>query len=152
MAQPMGWASCLHHFSVPTYQSAPAVFVQSLSLVQLCAASWASARQTPLASTISQSLLKFMSLNQCRYLTTSSSASRFSFYLQSFSGSGSFPMSWIFPSSGFSFIISPTNEYSRLISFRIHWFDPLCSPKDSQRVFSRTTIQKHQFFGAGESS
>ena len=75
MAQPMGWAGRLHHFSVPTYQSAPAVFVQSLSPVQLCATSWASARQTPLASTISQSLLQFTSLNQCCYLTTLSSAS-----------------------------------------------------------------------------
>ena len=90
-------------------------------------------------------------LHQCCYLIISSSAARFSFYLQSFPGSGSFPMSWIFPSSGFSFIISPANECSRL-SFRIHWFDPLCSPKDSQRVFSSTTIQKHQFFGAQPSS
>ena len=31
----------------------------------------------------------------------------------------------------FSFNISPSNEYSGLISFRIDWFD-LCSPRDSQ--------------------
>ena len=31
----------------------------------------------------------------------------------------------------FSFSISPSNEYSGLISFRIAWFD-LCSPRDSQ--------------------
>ena len=32
----------------------------------------------------------------------------------------------------FSFSISPSNEYSGLISFRIDWFDLLASPRDSQ--------------------
>ena len=32
----------------------------------------------------------------------------------------------------FSFSISPSNEYSGLISFRIHWLDSPCSPRDSQ--------------------
>ena len=45
----------------------------------------------------------------------------------------------------FSFSISPSNEYSGLISFRIDWFDPLLS-KGLSRVFSNTTVQKHQFF------
>ena len=59
----------------------------------------------------------------------SSSVTPFSSYLQSFPGSGSFPTSrsalhikwskyWSFSSS-----ISPSNEYSGLISFRIDWFD-----------------------------
>ena len=47
---------------------------------------------------------------------------------------------------GFSFSISPSNEYSGLISFRIDWFDLLAVQRLS-RVFSSTTIQKHQFFG-----
>ena len=48
----------------------------------------------------------------------------------------------------FSFSISPSNEYSGLnISFRIHWFD-LLQYKGLSRVFSNTTVQKHQFFGA----
>ena len=34
-----------------------------------------------------------------------------------------------------SFTISPSNEYSRLISFRIDWFDSPCSPRDSQESF-----------------
>ena len=46
----------------------------------------------------------------------------------------------------FNFSISPSKEYSELISFRIDWFD-LCCPRDSQRVFS-TTIGKHEVFGA----
>jgi len=46
---------------------------------------------------------------------------------QSFPASGSFLMSRLFTSGGksigFSFSISPSNEYSGLISFRIDWFD-----------------------------
>ena len=47
----------------------------------------------------------------------------------------------------FNFGISPSNEYSRLISFRIDWLDFLQS-RGLSRVFSNTTVQKHQFFGA----
>ena len=43
----------------------------------------------------------------------------------------------------FSFSISPSNEYSELISFRIDWFDLFVS-KGLSRVFSNTTVQKHQ--------
>ena len=39
-------------------------------------------------------------LSQCCYLTISSSAALFSFCLQSFPASGSFPMSWFFASGG----------------------------------------------------
>ena len=46
----------------------------------------------------------------------------------------------------FSLSISPSNEYSGLISFRIDWFDLLQSNRLS-RVFSNTAVQKHQFFG-----
>ena len=47
----------------------------------------------------------------------------------------------------FSFSISPSNEYSGLLSFRI---DSLISLlfKGLSRVFSSNTVQKHQFFGA----
>ena len=47
----------------------------------------------------------------------------------------------------FSFSISQSNEHSGLISFRMDWFDLLQS-KGLSRVFSNTTVQKHQFFGA----
>ena len=36
----------------------------------------------------------------------------------------------------FSFNISPSNEYSGLISFRMDWLDLLCSPRDSQESSS----------------
>ena len=47
----------------------------------------------------------------------------------------------------FSFSISPSNEYSGLISFRIDWFDLLAiHPWTLSRIFSNTTVQKHPFF------
>ena len=46
----------------------------------------------------------------------------------------------------FNFSISPSNEYSGLISFRMDWFD-LLAVQGLSRVFSSTTIGKHQFFG-----
>ena len=39
----------------------------------------------------------------------------------------------------FSFSISPSNEYSGLISFRMDWVSSACSPRD-WRVFSNTTV------------
>ena len=44
----------------------------------------------------------------------------------------------------FSFNISPSNEYSGLISFRMDWLDLL----GLSSVFSNITVQKHQFFCA----
>ena len=69
-------------------------------------------------------------LSQWGYLTISSSAVPMSFCFQSFPGSESFPISQLFTLGGqsiksFSFSISPSSEYSRFISFRIHWFNHL---------------------------
>ena len=47
---------------------------------------------------------------------------------------------------GFSFSISPSNEYPGLISFRMDWIS--FQSKELTRVFSNTTAEKHQFFGA----
>ena len=44
----------------------------------------------------------------------------------------------------FSFSISPSNEYSGLISFRMDWLQS----KGLSRIFSNTTVQKHQFFNS----
>ena len=55
--------------------------------------------------------------------TISSSLFPFSSCLQSFLTSESFPMSQFFPNWSFNFSISPSSEYSVLISFRMDWFD-----------------------------
>ena len=46
----------------------------------------------------------------------------------------------------FSFNISPSNEHPGLISFRMDWLDLFT--KGLSRVFSNTTVQRHQFFCA----
>ena len=51
----------------------------------------------------------------------------------------------------FSFNISPSNEYSGLISFKIDRFD-LLAVQGILKIFSNTTVQKHQFFSAQLSS
>ena len=60
----------------------------------LFATPWTAPCQAPLSSTVSWSLLKFMSMEW----TISSSTAPFSFCLQSFPASGSFLMSWLFAS------------------------------------------------------
>ena len=48
----------------------------------------------------------------------------------------------------FNFSISSSNEYSRLISFRMDWLDFFAVQGILSRVFSNTTVQKQLFFGA----
>ena len=85
-------------------------------------------------------------LSQWCHTTTSSSVTPFSSHLQSFPASGSFPMSQFFTSGGQSIGASvlPVNIQG--------WF-PLgltglisLQSKGLSRVFSTTTVQKHQFF------
>ena len=76
------------------------VVVQSLSHVWLFATPWTAAHQASLSFPISQSLLKFMSIESWRHPTISSSVVPFSSCLQSFLASGSFPVSCLFTSSG----------------------------------------------------
>ena len=83
--------------------------------------------------------------------TISFSVVPFSSCLQSCQASRSFPKSQFFASGGqswnFSFSLSPSNEYSELISFRIDWFDQssridckVLQSKGLSRVFSNTTV------------
>ena len=74
--------------------------------------------------------------------TISSSVISFSSCLQSFPASGAFLMIWLFPFRwpkyrSFSFSISPSNEYSGLISFMIDWFDLLADSSQRSSPTSR---------------
>ena len=124
---------------------------QSLTHVRLFATPWTAACQASLSFTISWSLLKFMSneLVMLCYLTISSSAAPISFSLQSFSASGSFPMSQFFASGGQS-----TGASASVLPMNIHSWFPLgltglisMQSQGLLRVFS-STIWKHQFFSA----
>ena len=108
--------------SLPIYCS-----LQSLSRVWLFVTPWTAECHASLPITIFWSLLKIMSVES----VMPSSVVPFSFCLQTFPASGSFPMSQFFWYFGirwqkywsFSFSINPFNEYSGLISFRIDWLD-----------------------------
>ena len=89
-------------------------------------------------------------LSQWCYLTISSSVTRFSFCLQSFPASGSFPMSQLFTSGGqrikasASASVLPVNIqgwFTLGLTGVISW-----QSKGPSRVFSSATVQTHQFF------
>ena len=102
--------------------------VESLSSVPLFATPWTVARQASLSITNSQSLLKLMSiesvmpsshLNFCHPLLLSPSIFP---SIRVFSNESALCIRW--PKYwSFSFNISPSNEHSGLISFRMDWFD-----------------------------
>ena len=125
--------------------------VQSLSRVRLFAAPRTAARQASLSITNSRSLLKLMSIELvmpsnhlifcCPLLLLPSIFPSIRVFSNESILSIRWPNYW-----SFSFNISLSNEYSGLISFRMDWFD-LLSVQGTLRVFSNTTVQKHQFCG-----
>ena len=103
--------------------------VQLLSHVQLLVTPWAAACEASLFITNSRGLLKLMSTEFVTPLNHLILCHNFS-CVHYFPASGSFSMSQFFASGGqkiwsFSFSISPSNEYSELISFRMDWLDLL---------------------------
>ena len=104
--------------------------VQSLSHVQLFVTPWTAARQASLSITNSRNLLKLMSIESvmpsnhfilCHPLLLPPSIFP---SIRVFSNESVFRIRW--PKYwSFSFSISPSNEYSGLISFRMDWLDLL---------------------------
>ena len=103
---------------------------QSLSCIQLFVTLWTAACQASLSLTISQSLLKFMSIESvmpsnhlilCHPLLLLPSIFH---SISVFSNESALHIRW--PKYwSFTFIISPSSEYSGWISFRIDWYDLL---------------------------
>ena len=118
--------------------------VQSLSHVRLFVTPWPAARQSSLSITNSWSLLKLMFIESvmpsnhliiCRplFLLPSIFPS-----IRVFSNESVLCIRW--PKYwSFSFSISPSNEYSGLISFRIYWLDLLAV----QGIF-KSLLQHHR--------
>ena len=122
--------------------------VQSLSRVQLFATPWTAAHQASLSITNSQSSLKLMSIESvmpsshlilgCPLLLLPPIPPS----IRVFSNESPLCMRW--PKYwSFSFSIILSKEHPGLISLQ---------SKGLSRVFSNTTVQKHQFFGAQLSS
>ena len=133
--------------------------VQSLNRVRLFVTPWTAARQASLSITNSQSPLKLTSIESvmpsslfilCRphFLLPPIPPS-----IRVFSNESTLPMRW--PKYwSFSFSIISSKEIPGLISFRMDptqgWIS--LQSKELSRVFSSTTVQKHQFFRAQLSS
>ena len=102
--------------------------VQSLSCVRLFATPWTAAHQASLSITNSRSLLKLMSIESvipsnhlilpCPLLLLPSIFPSIRVFSNESVLRIRWPQYW-----SFSFSISPSNEYSGLISFRIDWLD-----------------------------
>ena len=131
------------------------VVLQSLGPVQLFKTTWTSASQASLSFTISQRLFKLMSIESvmtCKHLALCRSLLLLPSIFPSigdFSNESVLCIRW--PKyRNFSFSISPFNEYSGLISFRIDWLDPLAvqgTPKSLlQHYTSKASILKYSAF------
>ena len=117
---------CLYHHSV--------VLGQSFSHVWLFVAPWIAAHQVCLNSTLSQSLLKPMSIESvmpsnhlilCRAILLQPSIFP---SIRVFSNEWALHIRW---AKYWSFSISPSNEYSGLVFFRIDWLDLLAVQESS---------------------
>ena len=122
--------SLLLFISFPNFTTVLIPSVQLLSCVWLFVTPWTAARQASLSITSSQSLLKLMSTESmmpsnplilCRPLLLLPSISP---SIRVFSNESALCIRW--PKYwSFSFSISPSNECSELISFRMDWLDLL---------------------------
>ena len=131
------------------------VAVHSLSCVQLLETLWTAAHQVSLSFTISWSLLKLMFIElmmPSHHLILCHPLLLLSLVFASISvfSSGSalrirWPEYW-----SFSFSISPSNEYSGLISFTMNWFDLLAVQGTLKSLFqhhsSNASILQHSAF------
>ena len=130
--------------------------VQSLSRVWLFATPWTAAHLASLSITSSQSWLKLMSIEPVMPSNHLILCHPLSSCPQSFPASGSFQMSQLFASgsrsigvwASASVLPMNTQDWSPL-----GWTGWISSQsKGLSRVFSNTTVQKHQFFGSQLSS
>ena len=130
--------------------------VQSLSRVRLFATPWIAARQASLSITNSRSSPRLTSIESvmpsshlilcCPLLLLPPIPPS----IRVFSNDSTLRMRW--PKYwSFSFSIIPSKEIPGLIYFRMDWLN-LLAVKGLSRVFSNTTVQKHQFFDAQPSS
>ena len=128
--------------------------VQSLSHVWLFATPWNAACQASLSITKSRSLLKLMSIESVMPSNHLILRRPFTFCPQSLPASGPFPVSQLFAwggqSTGISASILPMNTQDWSPLGWTGWISP--QSKGLARVFSSSTVQKHQFFGAQLSS
>ena len=124
--------------------------VQSLSHVWVYVTPWTAVHRPPCPSPTPRVYSDSCPLSQWCHPIISSCVVPFSSRLQSFPASESFPVSQFFASDGQSIGVSPSTS---VLSMNIKDWFPLgwtgwisLESKGLSRVFSNTTVQKHQFF------
>ena len=153
---------CVHTFSYTclphiTHTNAHfvAVIVQSPSRIRLFATPWTASRQVSLTLSISQSLLKFISIESvmpsnhlilCHpLLLLPSTFPGIRVFSNELALHTRWPKYW-----SFSFSISPSKEYSGLIAFKIDWFDLLAVQGTLRSLLqhhsSKASVQCSTFF------
>ena len=147
-------AKCENDLKCPSLNNLNSfVIVPSLSCVQLFETPWNAAQRASLTFTISQSLLKLTSTESvmpsnpftlCRPLLLLPSIFP---SIGVFSNESALCIRWL---KYWSVSISPSNEYSGLISFRIDWFDLLAVQGTLKRLLqhhsSKASIHHHSTF------
>ena len=125
--------------------------IQSLSHVWLFVTPWTAAHQASLSITNSQSLLKLMSIELVMPSSHLILCHPLFLPLSTFPSSGSFPVSQFFTWGGQSIGVSAS---ASVLPMNTQEWSPLgwtgwisMQSKGLSRVFSNTTVQKHQFFG-----
>ena len=151
------WVTSLFFPAKQINESSSFVFVfQSLSCVWLFATPWTAACQASLSSTIFQSLHKFMSIELVMPSNHLTLCCPLLLLPSIFPSIRVFPMSQLFASGGLSIGVSastsvlPMNTYDWSPLGWTGWI--FFQSKGLSRVFSNTTVQKHQFFSAQLSS
>ena len=134
------------------YPKTKLVIVQSLSCVRLFRTPWTATCQASLSFTISWNLLRFMLIELVTPSNKVILCCPFSSCPQSFWAVESFLLSWLFTSCGLS--IGALASAS-VLPMNIHGWSPfgltgLISLQSTRlsRVFSNTTVWRHQFFGS----
>ena len=129
--------------------------VQSLSRARLSATLWTATRQASCPLLTPRVYSNSCPLSQWCHPTIWSSVIPFSSHLQSFPAPGSFPMSQFFASGGQSIGVSASESVLSMNTqdwFPLGWTGWISlHSMGLSRVFSNTTVQKHQFFGAQRS-
>ena len=127
--------------------------VQSLRPVQFFETPWTAVHQASLSITDSQILLKLMFIKAVMPSNHPILCCPLLFLPPVFPSIRVFSNEFQFFASGgqkywsFSFSISPSNEYSGLISFRMDWFD-LLAVQGTLKSLLQHHSSKHQFFSA----
>ena len=144
----------LHVYQIQTNHPEPTFFssVQSLSYVQFSVMPWLQKAMPPCPPWTPGVYSDSSPLSWWCHPTILSSVIPFSSCLHSFPASGSFPMSQLFALGGQSIGVSASTSVLPMNTqewFPLGWTGWISLQfKGLSRVFSSTTVQKHQFFGA----